>query len=242
MSARRPAFPNIDVNVGVWRKLEGFLHEVSISGRLGHRLSNHAEVADVSGRRPLACSCWAVSPPLLQCTNLLFIFSITTHTLVEKQPPCSCVVPRLCLCLHRLRAERGQQELFTLCTWCRTYSTCHGGYSRRTLKWSSCICDVGVGPWLCAWFLSFSDFLILPGFIDFTADEVVSIYVCLPLSLLILSRTAVFVLLARTHCSTSPSCLVIFEQCGRPLAAPSPLCLYSCLVGHSSTSLHKWRS
>lgn len=25
-------------------------------------------------------------------------------------------------------------------------------------------------------FLSFSDFLILPGFIDFTADEVVSIY------------------------------------------------------------------
>lgn len=28
----------------------------------------------------------------------------------------------------------------------------------------------------CALFLSFSDFLILPGFIDFTADEVVSIY------------------------------------------------------------------
>lgn len=117
MSARRPAFPNIDVKVGVWRKLERILPEGSISGQDG-------------------LWCAAVAQFLHLCCNVqtcsLFFFHHYTHTLVEKQVPRPCVVPRLRLCLHRLRAERGQQELFTLCTCCRTYSTCHGGCSVRT--------------------------------------------------------------------------------------------------------------
>lgn len=70
-----------------------------------------------------------------------------------------------------------------------------------------------VAAFLTFAFLSFSDFLILPGFIDFTADEVVSIYVKL----------------------LGPFSLVIFDQCGHPLAAPSPLCLYSRLFTCSPT-------
>lgn len=35
-----------------------------------------------------------------------------------------------------------------------------------------------ISPLLCILLMSFSDFLILPGFIDFTSDEVVSTRLC----------------------------------------------------------------
>lgn len=191
----------------------------------------------MSGRRPLACSCSVVSPPLLQCTNPLFIFTITIQTLVEKQPPCVCVLPRLRL--HRLRAERGQQELFTLGTWCyllhpsqRMFNVNFKMESLHLWRWCWTLTSV-----LCfclpvtSWFYPASSTSQLMKWWVFKHVP--------PSSLLVLSKTAV---LARPHRSTSPSCLVISDQCGHPLAAPSPLCLYSCLLGRSPTPLHRWRS
>lgn len=195
-------------------------------------------------RRPLVCSCSSVSPPLLQCTNLLLIFfpSLHTHLSWKTSPPSLCCTTSTSLFTQAQSWKRSAGAFYTVHLLSYLFHLSRRMFSENMGKWSSCICDIGVGPWLCALFLSFSDFLILPGFIDFTADEVVSFYACSPLSLLIRSKTVVFVLLARLHRSTSPSCLVIFDQCGHALAAPSPLCLYCCLVGRSPTSFHGWRS
>lgn len=98
---------------------------------------------------------FAVAQFVHLCCNVqtcsLFSF-ITTHTLVEKQTSCSWFY-RLYICVYT-----GLEVLevrWSFVTVHLVLCTHHWERSLRTLKWSSCISDVGVGPWLCFVFFFF---------------------------------------------------------------------------------------